>query len=332
MHKVKVKCRFCQNNFEVTLKRYNSYTKYKCNFYCSKECRTKSRIKATKTNCVTCGKEVVVTPCEIKQSKSGNFFCNSSCAAIFNGKNRKHTEKTKEKIRNSIIKYCKKNNKRISPIKNCILCGRQFRCEKDNIKCCSRQCGQIYKFGSLPHTRDEVVNTIMSLSQKLNRTPQQRDCVEGKLLSAAIRFFGSWNKAMEHCGLKPNSTMLHRMKLKCKDGHIAESISEKIVDEWLFKNGIAHERTKKYPGDKRFNCDFYLNDFNIWLEYFGMINNVEEYDAVVSIKRQIAKDNHLNFIEIIPSDLYPKNKLDSFLPRIKGGQEVVKQEGLFDNV
>lgn len=327
---VETKCSVCGKLFPFRLKFFNNYNKQGLKIFCSKECSSKSRIKSIPSNCSNCGKKINVPRKTFKKRKSKNFFCSRTCSTQFIFLGKKRNELTKEKIRNSIIEYCKKNNKRILPIKNCALCGKEFKCISDDRKCCSRKCGQIYKFGSLPYTKEEVVNTIISLSQKLNRTPQQRDGGCHRLVRSAVKFFGSWNKTMESCGLKPNPTMLHRMKLKCKDGHIAESISEKIVDEWLFKNEIKHERTKKYPGNKYFNCDFYLNDYNIWLEYFGMINNIEEYDKVIELKRQIAKDNNLKFIEIIPSDLYPKNKLDSFLPKITGKE--MKQEGLFDNV
>jgi len=213
---------------------------------------------------------------------------------------------------------------------SCIVCGKIFK-QYRNKKCCSSKCGKIYQFGSSPYTKEEMINKIVEISKKINRTPQRREC-QRKLSGAAVKFFGSWNKLMEHCGLKPNHSKYQKIRVKCNDGHMADSISEKMVDEWLFENKIKHERSKIYPGNNgMFNCDFYLPDYDIWLEYFGLIGQVEEYDKGVELKRQIAKDNNLNFIEIIPSDLYPKNRLDSFLTRIKGG-EMVKRESLFDGI
>lgn len=50
--------------------------------YCSNECRNNN--KKIKCNCANCGKELYKTPSEIKRSKTGNVFCNKSCAASFN--------------------------------------------------------------------------------------------------------------------------------------------------------------------------------------------------------------------------------------------------------
>ena len=40
--------------------------------------------KKIKCTCAHCGKELWKTPSEIKRSKTGNVFCNRSCAASFN--------------------------------------------------------------------------------------------------------------------------------------------------------------------------------------------------------------------------------------------------------
>lgn len=51
-----------------------------------------------KNYCLNCGKEI----------KNGKKFCNSSCAAKYNNKNRKLTEETKKKISNSLKRPKKK--------------------------------------------------------------------------------------------------------------------------------------------------------------------------------------------------------------------------------
>lgn len=136
-----------------------------------------------------------------------------------------------------------------------------------------------------------------------------------RLVNAAVRYFGTWNKAMVSCGIKPNGSRYQKIRIKSSDGHMCDSLSEKTVDEWMSTNNIRHSRSKKYPNSKM-DCDFYLPDHDAWVEYFGLIGQVEEYDKGVEIKRQLAKEHELNLIEILPSDLYPENKLDAFMERI----------------
>jgi len=331
MRKISVECFFCHKIFEKEIGPYNWSIKQKWKIFCSKECRNKFFTKSKQVNCLTCGKEITITRSQEKNSKSGKFFCGHTCSAKHSNSRRILDEKSKIKTSQSLIKYYKNNVSSKKFVSNskiyyripkarvkipCMICGKIFKQHTDE-KCCSKKCGQIYQYGSLPYTKDEMVNIVATISQELKRTPQQREC-ESRLLHAARKFFGSWNKAMEHCGLKPNGSKYQKTRLRCCDGHMADSISEKTVDEWLFQNEINHERNKTYLGNNRqFNCDFYLPDYDIWIEYFGLIGQVEEYDIAVQLKRQIARDNNLNLIEILPSDLYPNNKLDGFLDRIK---------------
>jgi len=138
-------------------------------------------------------------------------------------------------------------------------------------------------------------------------------------MGAAARFFGSWNKTMKSLGIPPNTKWLVRGRIPCKDGHIADSISEKIVDDWLFKHDIDHDRRKQYP-EGRYNCDFFLTGSNIWVEYFGLLGDHKDYDATVEIKREMAKRFGFTLLEIVSSDLYPENKLANifrdFLPAV----------------
>ena len=192
--------------------------------------------------------------------------------------------------------------------KTCLFCGKVFKETRTRKLCCSRACSSLYKFGTLPYQKDDFVNAIIEISQNIKGTPQKRDC-KHSLYHAAVKFFGTWNKAMEICGLKPNHSKYQKLRLRCTDGHMADSLSEKIIDEWFLKNGIKHDKNKKYPFGKM-NCDFYLEDYNIWVEYFGLAGgDIEEYDETIITKHKIAKDFSLNLISLYPVDLYgDKNK------------------------
>lgn len=80
-----VKCDVCGKEFEREPRRVHEAIKNGWKQYCSDECRSKG--KKIKCNCAYCGKELYKTHSEIKRSKTGNVFCNKSCAASFNNSN-----------------------------------------------------------------------------------------------------------------------------------------------------------------------------------------------------------------------------------------------------
>ena len=80
-----VKCNHCGKEFERETRRANEAIKRGYNQYCSDECKSNS--KKIKCNCAHCGKELYKTPSEVSRSKSGNVFCDKSCAASYNNSN-----------------------------------------------------------------------------------------------------------------------------------------------------------------------------------------------------------------------------------------------------
>lgn len=77
----------------------------------------------------------------------------------------------------------------------------------------------------------------------------------------------------------------------------------------MFENNIKHERRKIYPNSKK-DCDFYLSDYDIWIEFFGLLGEDDKYDKTAEEKRTIARENGINMLEITAKDLFPKNKLE----------------------
>jgi len=315
---IEVECCFCHKRFNKTLHRYKEAQKYKWNFFCSRECQSKFKNKKILTQCSECSKNIAVSRSSYVKSVNKRFFCSQKCSATYNNQIRgPRSEETKLKIRNSLYKYfnnngitrtyCHKNNsyvksdRLIIPLKECPICHKSFKGHQRF--CCSKECGYIYQFGSLPYTKDEVINMIVSIGKNTSKTPQKRDC-ETKLYHSAVRFFGTWNKAMMACNLKPNHSKYQKTRLKCKDGHIADSISERTIDDWLFFHNIRHEKNKKYPNSKM-DCDFYLVDYDLWVEYFGLFGgNIKEYNDTMETKKEIIKANKIKFVQLVPNDLY----------------------------
>ncbi len=95
------------------------------------------------------------------------------------------------------------------------------------------------------------------------------------------------------------------------DGHICDSVSEALIDNWLHKNGIAHTRNAKYPRTKHL-ADWKIGD-DTFIEYFGLANDSHRYDRVIKEKKKLCEKNGIRLVEIYPSDLYPKVSLDNKL-------------------
>lgn len=99
-------------------------------------------------------------------------------------------------------------------------------------------------------------------------------------------------------------------KCVARDGHICDSVAEKVIDDYLSRKEIKHQRNISYPGG------IYTADFKIGIkliEYFSLSGELERYYELREIKKKLAKQYKLNLVEIYPKDLYPKNRLATIL-------------------
>lgn len=81
-------CHFCN---DITWKRKDFFDK-NGRVFCSKICQSKSQRTGIETNCATCNKKIRKVPSEIKRSKTGNMYCNKSCAVSNNNRLFKQAE------------------------------------------------------------------------------------------------------------------------------------------------------------------------------------------------------------------------------------------------
>jgi len=314
-----VNCCVCGKEYSRPLGRINEANRNGWKPFCSSTCQRNHRYKSKTVACFNCKKDVVVTPAEQKRSKQGKFFCSHHCAAIDRNTGRKRTEKEKKAASDSLTRYYDRVGRKIrtrksAPIKikkvkivikntellvSCPICGKSC---KPNRKACSRKCGFVLKLG-YSVSKEELDVLFIELKKQTNLSPSSK-MVAGKYRSAANKYYGSWNKAMAHFGFELNTQWMIKRNIPCKDGHIANSISEMMVDNWLYENGIEHDRYKVYPNSKC-NCDFYLPKTNQWVEYFGLSGQHKAYDKRVKEKIELARVNGLNLVGLYAEDIYP---------------------------
>jgi hypothetical protein len=245
--------------------------------YCSKKCLGKSKNHQIILKCSRpgCGKTYFRSKSSLKGSI--NTYCSQSCAATVNNS---------------------KFVKRPANIKTCGFCRKEFRA---NERYCSRKCKD----------KDETINEaeisswITNFYQHEGRIPFKNECPHNK--AARLRL-GSWNNAITLAGFQPNPVRFANKHL-ANDGHKCDSLAEKIIDDWLYARKIPHKRMVPYPQNKKLTADFVVN--NYWVEFFGLAGQHKTYDKLMRRKLYLAKRNRLNFIKIIPKDLFPKNKLES---------------------
>lgn len=84
-----LECSSCKNMFQRLKKHVLYALKNNLNLFCSQNCSHNNRSLSITINCKNCNTEIKKPQSEIKKNKSGNFFCNQSCAALYNNTHKK---------------------------------------------------------------------------------------------------------------------------------------------------------------------------------------------------------------------------------------------------
>ncbi len=80
------------------------------------------------------------------------------------------------------------------------------------------------------------------------------------------------------------------------DGETYDSQSEAKVADWLFINDIEYEPHKRLPKPSRSISDFYLPEYDTWVEYDGLME--VRTDDRLDKKRAFYEKHGLNFLII----------------------------------
>ncbi len=177
------------------------------------------------------------------------------------------------------------------------------------------------------YTKEKLIQKIREFVEKHGRVPTKNEFCNDSSCPDYVTYrdyFGTWSKAIKKAGYEPNERWFSGRDLYAKDGHKCNSISEIIIDDWLFENNIPHIREYLYP-EGRYRCDFVVN--NIFVEFFGLadaFNISSSYAEIMEKKKEICKKHDIQLIELYGKDLY---NLDQTLAEKLGVE--LKQEVLF---
>ena len=75
------------------------------------------------------------------------------------------------------------------------------------------------------------------------------------------------------------------------NNHLCRSSGEFIIAKFLKDNNIKYKYEKLYPNSKK-RCDFYLIDYDLYIEYMGMYK-IEKYNEKYNEKKSFCDDNNI---------------------------------------
>lgn len=162
-------------------------------------------------------------------------------------------------------------------------------------------------FWKKPYSKDYLLNKIKQFYAAHGRIPLKR---EFNMYQEYKERFGSWNKAIELAGFASNPVIFSK-KYRSVDNHLCDSLAEKIIDDYFYKNSVPHKRNVPYPSHPKLKADFVVED--TFIEYFGLSGEIDSYDAAISRKRKICSERNIRLIEIYPNDLFEPNRIEKIL-------------------
>ncbi|MFQ5340802.1 MAG: homing endonuclease associated repeat-containing protein [Anaerolineae bacterium] len=179
----------------------------------------------------------------------------------------------------------------------CANCGESFPrraslLETDNLTFCSRSCAASYNNSrgatgrKRRYSREDIIDAFHDFYRENGRPPR---CIDFERRSpnrwTVVSKFGSWNNAVEAAGFETNSPSGFGSGTFAADGHWCDSQAERVIDDWLFQNGVPHGKEPDYPGDNSYRADWLIGDTLI--EYAGL--SMAHYRRQLALKREIAE-------------------------------------------
>lgn len=287
MKLIEISCEFCKKKFKRSQGRFHESKKYGWRSFCSLECQSKFKNKHIERTCENplCQRIFWRQPKETK--KSAMLFCSQTCAAFINnilrGLKRPLPKCARETCRNLASR------------------SRQF---------CSSMChGATIKIPTDAY-KQKIISSIRDFYTKHERIPLKKELM-GKYRTAR-KLFGTWNNAIKTAGFEPNPVKFSKKHI-AKDGHICDSMAEKIIDDWLSAKNIPHERNVPYEKSKR-TADFRVG--NTLIEFFGLVGELKEYDNSIAQKEKIWLERELTVIKLYPKDILSQNALNRALSNL----------------
>lgn len=155
--------------------------------------------------------------------------------------------------------------------------------------------------------------------QNIKRTPigaltdQERDTWMGLYMlvprpDTVQQLFGSWREYLHAAGMLEGSPRRGHSGYVtvANDGHVALSVGERLVCDWLHRNGVAHEKEPVYPTHPELNpagklrADWLIGD--CWVELAGRMPD-PKYAQKMATKQELAQACGLRHLVLLPAEV-----------------------------
>lgn len=181
--------------------------------------------------------------------------------------------------------------------------------------------------------KEELEAYIEYMSCYVN-IPKENDCYEslGEKLDAEKGV--DFQTLKSRCEAETEQlNKVSKLSLNTFQGERVKSVEELIIANFLYLHGIEYEYEKKYPyGSIIYRPDFYLKDYDIYLEHFGIDENncakwltplnEKKYVEEIEVKREAHKTHQTKLLETY-SYYHRKNILLEKLKEMLEGENVV---------
>ena len=191
----------------------------------------------------------------------------------------------------------------------------------------SKKCGFAPSSEDLLKVYGEYINCLEKKTNEPNYLVSKNGTSENPSNNQSITFENSLplinennseqkqNKTNKNNFLQINDR--YKPKYRTLDGHFVRSRGEVMIDDWLYSNKIAHEYEKRLPLSETVYCDFFLPDFSLYIEYWGL--DSEEYNIRKEEKKLLYEKYKFNLLEITNDDIFDldrsiRSKLENFAP------------------
>jgi len=167
------------------------------------------------------------------------------------------------------------------------------------------------KVGIFAYKKEDIIIAIQKFFQENKRIPYFRDFQRNPKYpgrDAAIRLFGSWNKAIEASGFTPNIQTGFGVNTLGKDGILyASAVEAYFSDNFLFSK-FDYIYEPSYPDNSGRKFDFYVPALSLFIEINGEIKDENfKYLQKIKEKEQFCRDKNINCIFILKSAIYKKD-------------------------
>lgn len=200
--------------------------------------------------------------------------------------------------------------------KKCVICGSNI---SDNYIFCTK-CNNLKEEGKIikcPDCGKWHLITALCNCQKYNYNKPHNECIIcGNPSNGHLFCISCYNKYKQKVILVQFSNFCKDLKIiDCRydspftseDGHKVKSKSEILIDNYLFNHNIRHiyEKPLMYKDDNTIKSilpDFYLPDFNIYIEHWGKDNADEIYSNTKTYKEKIYEKEEIKYISTSEDD------------------------------